>query len=155
MTISKAGLLSGLFGGILSGVVSFVAINSFSKSSQISSLGDAISVANTYIVFTTIIFVATTIFLAVAGLWFTYQFASSKELQTTHLMKELEERLVENKDDMGIKFIDAALKNADVSRHLQEKIENKIRQLLDEKKQNNSKENALVDSLQNSLGNNH
>ncbi|AYR25793.1 hypothetical protein RC54_19110 [Herbaspirillum rubrisubalbicans] len=92
-------------------------------------MSDAISIANTYIVFTTIIFVAITVFLAVAGLWFTQQFATSKETQIHHLILDIQAKLKENKDDFGVKMVNAAFENPDVSRHIQTKLEEKLNQL--------------------------
>lgn len=140
MSVRRAGILSGLFGGVLSGITTFVLINGNTKNVWQPATSDAISIANTYIVFTTIIFVATTIFLAVAGIWFTHQFASTKEAQTTNLMSEIEQRLRENKDDCGIKFIEKVINNPDVSRHIQNKIDEKIQQILEEKR--NAADNA-------------
>lgn len=94
---------------------------------------DVLSIANTYIVFTTIIFVGFSVLLVVGGIFFSHQFSQSKEEQTVHLFNEMEQLLKENKDDFGNKFIDKALENIDVKRYLETKLNEKFEQLKDEK----------------------
>lgn len=129
---SRAGFISGICGGLLSGAFTFAALNYFFSPGAVPTAADAIAIANTYIVFTTIIFVAITLFLTVAGLWFTQQFATSKELQIRHLISDIEAKLNDNTDDLGIKLVDKAFANSDVSRHVQSILETKLEQLLDQ-----------------------
>lgn len=91
--------------------------------------GDAISIANTYIVFTTIIFVGVTVVLAVAGYVFTQQFSASKQSQETHLLDELKEK-VKCDEGVGIALANAILENSDVKRHLQSTLRLKVDELL-------------------------
>ena len=72
------GLLGGLAGGVIGGVVAFTLINRFSATSLASGL-DAISIANTYIVYSTLMIAAVAVFLTMAGLIFTQHFAMEKE----------------------------------------------------------------------------
>ena len=132
-------LLAVLSVGFAGGFMAPVFIGWFSKA-RIDLASDAISIANTYIVFTTIIFVGFTVVLGVAGYVFTQQFSSSKEAQTNHLIKELEERL-RTDQGFGIAFIDKAMDNPDVIRHVSCKLEGKIKELLKEKS-NNKKQAA-------------
>jgi hypothetical protein len=72
------GLLGGLAGGVVAGVVAFTLINRFSSTS-LTSGADAISIANTYIVYSTLMIGAAAVFLTVPGLIFTQHFAMEKE----------------------------------------------------------------------------
>lgn len=94
---------------------------------------DPVAIANTYIVYTTIIFVGITIILALMGFVFTQQFSMAKEMQVNHLILEIEDGLKKNLNDRSIKLIDAALDNPDVQTHVAKKIESKFQQLMDEK----------------------
>lgn len=98
-----------------------------------ATLGDPVAIANTYIVFTTIIFVGITLVIGLMGFVFTQQFAMAKEMQVRHLIAEIEDELRNNLNDRSIKLIDAALDNPDVQAHVAKTIESKIKQLMDEK----------------------
>lgn len=133
-------LLTVSFAGGFLGAVLFGAFNAVT----VSTLGDAVSIANTYIVFTTIIFVGFTVVLGVAGYVFTQQFSTSKETQIEHLIKELEERL-RDEQDFGISFIEKVLDNKDVIRHANAKFEAKISQIIKDKyKQAQEEASALA-----------
>lgn len=92
-------------------------------------LTDAVSVANTFIIFTTLIFVGFTVILGVAGYIFTQQFATAKELQIRHLISELEEMLRKG-DSFGVTFIEQSMKNPDVVRRLETVLEEKVKSLI-------------------------
>ncbi len=104
------------------------------KSPPVITGSDAVAIANTYIVFTTIIFVAFTLVITLLGYVFTQQFAHTKEMHIKHLLNEVEEELKSNKNDQGIKFIDAAFENPDIQKHVENKINDKLTQLVNEKK---------------------
>ena len=108
---------------------------------------DAISIANSYIVFTTIIFVGFSVMLALAGFIITLQFSTAKEDQFTHLLRELGEKLKENEGDFGIQFINKSLENPDVKNYLSDKLNNKLNQLIKEKANNLLKEQTIIDGL--------
>jgi hypothetical protein len=108
---------------------------------------DAISMANTYIVFTTIIFVGVSLVLVIAGFIFTHQFSTAKENSMHHLFDELESLLKENKSDYGIKFIESCLKNSDVREHLNKKLLEKIDTLQPTKSTSASNGSSLNDLL--------
>lgn len=149
--ISKPGFFSGILGGLLAGAITFAALNYFATVVHHPAQSDAISIANTYIVFTTIIFVAITLFLAVAGLWFTQQFATSKEMQMKHLIAEIEAKLLANDDDMGVELINTAFGNAEVSQHVQGILESKVRQLVKEIGDQAKSEQAAAQKLSDKL----
>jgi len=95
--------------------------------------GDAISVANTYIVFTTFIFAGLAVFLTILGFVFAQQFANAKEVQSRQLFEEMRELLKVNRDEIGIKLLDIMLDNQDVVKHLEQKFDVKIDQIIKSK----------------------
>jgi len=99
------------------------------KAVVIGSPADAVSIANTYIVFTTIIFVGVTVILAVAGYVFTQQFSASKGSQEHQLLEELKEK-IKSDEKLGIALANSILENSDVKRHLNDLLESKIGQIL-------------------------
>jgi hypothetical protein len=108
---------------------------------------DAISIANTYIVFTTIIFVGFSVFLAIAGFIFTQQFSTSKEDQFTHLLREIGDKLKENENDFGIKFINKSFENPDVKNYVHDKLNKKLNQLIQDKANNLNNEQMIMKGL--------
>ncbi|WP_146680247.1 hypothetical protein [Oceanococcus atlanticus] len=96
---------------------------------------DAVGIANTYIVFTSLIFMGFTVVLALVGVIFAQQFSITKQTHVQHLFNELEGSLELNHDDTAVKLLDGALRNKDVQRHVARKLDEKIRQLLSEEKQ--------------------
>jgi hypothetical protein len=120
-------LLIGFAGGALSPWV----VGWFNGTIE-QSQSDAIAIANTYIIFTTLIFVGFTVVLALAGYALTQQFSASKETQEAHLCKELEEK-IRSDENIGIKLADAILDNPDVKRHLDGKIGSKLKELIEER----------------------
>jgi len=128
----------------IGGAFAFIFWSYFSNFSDYIKNIDAISLANTYIVFTTIIFVGFSVFLAIAGFIFTHQFSLSKESQIVHLLAEIKTQLKENKQDFAIKFIKVCLDNPDIKNYLNNKFEEKLIQLIEEKQQNfNSLQQAI------------
>lgn len=99
------------------------------KSVQVATPSDAVSIANTYIVFTTTIFVGVTVILAIAGYVFTQQFSASKHSQENQLLDELKEK-VKSDEHVGIALANAILDNPDVKRHLNETLLSKVDELL-------------------------
>jgi hypothetical protein len=114
------------------GFFAFVFINWLYKPVTITSASDAISIANTFIVFTTIIFVGFTVVLGIAGYVFTQQFSASKEAHEDRVIDDLKTRL---KDDEGlnIELIKAILENEAVKAHLTTTLESKVNQLVTDK----------------------
>ncbi len=117
-------LLIGFAGGCISPwVVSWI------KGVSVTTTGDAISIANTYIVFTTIIFVGFTVVLGVAGYVFTQHFSASKEMQENQIVSDLKLK-IKNDEKMGITILQSLLDNADVKSQLSDILEWKIDELL-------------------------
>lgn len=106
---------------------------SWIKSATVGTPSDAVAIANTYIVFTTIIFVGVTVILAIVGYVFTQQFSATKESQLGQLADELK-KTAKTDEDFGIKLINAMLENGDVKRHVDNKLQEKIKELILESK---------------------
>ena len=120
-----ASLLSGFAGGAL--------VHWFMNWWQATNVSpsDAVSIANTYIVFTTIIFVGITVVLAIAGYVLTQQLAANQETQEKQLIERLKEKL-KTDEKIGIALAEAILDNPDVKMHLEEKLESKLNELKQE-----------------------
>ncbi|SEQ61732.1 hypothetical protein, partial [Nitrosomonas ureae] len=84
---------------------------------------------NTYIVFTTIIFVGVTVILAIAGYVLAQQFSESREIQEDRLFAVLKEQ-IKNNEPVGIALANAILDNSDVKRHLEDKLVSKIDEII-------------------------
>jgi hypothetical protein len=115
------------------------------------SLSDAISIANTYIVFTTIIFVGTTLLLALLGYVFTQQFSEHKETQTQHLLSDLKEKFRED-SERAIDFVNVVLENRDVQRHIEEKFRAKLDELVNAKKVDADRHAEVMRQVKEQLG---
>lgn len=114
-------LLIGFFGGFIA--VPF--LNIF-EPIPVTELSNAVSIANTYIVFTTIIFVGFTVVLGVAGYIITQQISATQEAQENKILEELRTRVV-NEERLGISLINAILENIDVKTHLDNKLMSKVK----------------------------
>ena len=89
------------------------------------SVPDAIAIANTYIVFTTIIFVGFTVILGVMGYALTHQLSASRQSHEKDLFEGMKDKL-ESDENWGIDFSKAVLKNPDVLRHLEKVLSEKV-----------------------------
>lgn len=81
------------------------------------SPSDAVAIANTYIVFTTIIFVGITVVLGIVGYVFTQQLAITRKNHERQIFEELEQKIT-NDEATGVKLANAIFQNSDVARHL-------------------------------------
>ena len=116
-------LLIGFVGGAL-----YSCLQGWIKPTSVQG-SDAIAVANTYIVFTTIIFVGVTVILAIAGYIFTHKLSESQEAQETRIVENLIKDVQKN-EQLGIKLIEAVLGNGDVQRMLDGHILSKLEESL-------------------------
>ena len=114
------------------GFFAIIFINWLHKPVTIASVGDAVSIANTYIVFTTIIFVGFTVVLGIVGYVFTQQFSASKEAHEVRVIDDLKTRL---KDDeiLNLELIKAILENEAVKSHLTRTLESKVSEVVTDK----------------------
>ena len=93
---------------------------------------DAISIANTYIVFTTIIFVGITAIITVVGYRFAQQFAASKDAQETQIFDDLRTHLKDD-EEIGLRILKNLLENRDVKSHLMDVLDAKVNELIRQK----------------------
>ena len=119
--------LAGFAGGFLSPwIVGWI------KGVSVDTPSDAFAIANTYIVFTTIIFVGVTVLLAIAGYVITQQFSAAKSAHEYEIIEELIDG-VRSDEELGVRILEALLENPDVVEHLQMLITNKVNELVNEK----------------------
>ncbi|QBQ53070.1 hypothetical protein [Nitrosococcus wardiae] len=114
------------------------------KNATVQSPSNAIAIANTYIVFTTIIFVGITVVLAIAGYVFMQQFSASKESLEKQITEELQEK-IQSDEGCGIKLANSILENPDVKRHLKIKLISKVEQLIQERIEDNQVTATKID----------
>lgn len=96
------------------------------------NLADAVTIANTYIVFTTFMFVGFTVVLGLAGYAFAQQFSKTKEAHEINLINELKVRLKED-DILALELTSAIMENEAVNSKVAEKLESKAIQLFNDK----------------------
>lgn len=116
-------LLIGLSGGAVAPW--FVA---WWRAADVSTV-DPIAIANTFIVFTTIIFVGITVIIAVVSYVVTAQLAATSEMQERQLLEKLKGRLVTD-EKLGTSLATAILDNPDVQRFLEKRLEMKLNELV-------------------------
>ena len=92
---------------------------------------DAVSIANTYIVFTTIIFVGITVILGIAGYIFTQKLSESQASQENRIVENLIKDVQKN-ETLGIRLVQTILENGDVQRFFNDQIRSKIEESLKE-----------------------
>ncbi|MFW3897676.1 hypothetical protein [Pseudomonas bharatica] len=102
------------------------------KGVSVGSASDAYAIANTYIVFTTIIFVGITVLLAIAGYVITQQFSAAKIAHEMQIIEELKERLA-TEERLGITLVNAILENREVTQHVRTLLEQKVDALIKER----------------------
>lgn len=117
-------LVLGFAGGFLSLVFVY-----WSKPLWATVAIDGVAIANTYIVFTTFLFVGFTVLLAVAGILFAQEFSRSKE---SHLLEALEHMCggIHKDEKLSTKLVESILGSVEGRRFLEEKLESKIDELI-------------------------
>jgi len=109
------------------GFIAVVFIGLFSP--RAVSAPDALSIANTYIVFTSFIFVGFTVVLGLAGYVFTQQFTSHRMAQESQAIEDLTERL-KSDDALAIKLLSVMLENREVQDKLDTSLRAKVAEVL-------------------------
>lgn len=129
-----ASFLAGLLGGLAIVLLAHPIAALFQKDNLLlsaSSGSDVIAVANTYIVFTTFIFVLITIIVTGTGIWFSKWFGLSKDHEIRENMRELFECL-ESDDALAQKFVKNLFENRAISdllhKLVQVRVEDEIRE---------------------------
>jgi hypothetical protein len=122
------GLLGGLAGGVIGGVVAFTLINRFSATSLANGV-DAISIANTYIVYSTLMIAAVAVFLTMAGLIFTQHFAMEKERHVADAFAALVAEMA-RANGCAVAVVKEVMKNAEVVQHFEDQVKEKLREVM-------------------------
>lgn len=117
-----------LFAGFCGGAMAPWVVGWF-RAATVVAPADAVAIANTYIVFTTLIFVGVTVLLAVAGYVFTQHFSATKHSQEREILDELKDR-ISTDEQLGVKLANAMLENSDVKRHLRRVLFIKVQELI-------------------------
>lgn len=127
------------------------------KGVQVNTPSDAVAIANTYIVFTTIIFVGTTVLLAIAGYVITQHFSAAKAAHESQIINEIAEK-AKTEEMLGINMINSILENPDVKEHVNKLLRDKLKEMLSAKKADNQgvmdqamKEDQLLTDLADQL----
>jgi hypothetical protein len=95
------------------------------RSAVIPNGSDVISVANTYIVFITFIFVVITIFITGIGLYFTKWFGITKDREIRESMMEFFQK-IDSDEKFAISFVKMLLENKIVSTNIQKIIAERV-----------------------------
>lgn len=128
------GLLGGLVGGLIGGLIAFAIINHTGRLATVSA-SDAISIANTYIVYTTFVIAAVALLLTIAGLIFTQHFAVEKEAHIAHAFSSVLD-VVRANDEKAVILVQQAMENPRVVEYVSEALQAKIHQEVDAWKAN-------------------
>lgn len=128
------GFVGGVVGGLIGGLVAFAIVNHFGRLAAVSS-SDAVSIANTYIVYTTFVIASVALLLTIAGLIFTQHFAVEKEMHIAHAFSCVLE-LVRSDDEKAIELVKHAMENPGVVQHVSEALQVKLQQEIDARRSN-------------------
>jgi len=120
-----AAFVAGLLGGTFI-ILSFFyiypnTVSSVYDNHQLLRLGakiDVISIANTYIVFTTFIFVTFTILMGALGMWFAKWFSVTKEKEIRENMRDFF-KAIDSDSVLAEKFVKGLLEREEISDRLQ------------------------------------
>lgn len=126
------GLLGGFCGGIAGSIVAFTAINRWSTPLTVAS-SDAVSIANTYIVYTTFVIAAVAAVLAIAGMIFSEHFAMEKDSHIENAFKALISQLATD-EEKAVKFVKELMKNPGVVQSVSDSVEEKLSEIVARRK---------------------
>lgn len=119
----------GFIGGCLSPLILSKIQFLFGKPQEPLGISDTISIANTYIVFTTFIFTAIAIIVAIASYIFSQEAAKSRQIQEQTLFSDLIKSCTE-RPEQGKDLISKLLENENVIEHFEKKLNDKIDDIL-------------------------
>lgn len=138
------GFVGGVVGGLIGGLIAFAIVNHFGRLAVVST-SDAVSIANTYIVYTTFVIASVALLLTIAGLIFTQHFAVEKEMHIAHAFSCVLE-LVRSDDEKAIELVSHAMENPGVVQHVSEALQTKLQQEIDARRANaGARVNAALD----------
>lgn len=133
------------------------------KSTVVPTPANAITIANTYIVFITVIFIGVTVVLAIVGYVFTQEFSTRKDMQVSQLFSDLKQ-LISTDEEKARKFVEAILENKASVSLIDDMLISKIKELRSSinndsgfggQKGDITPESLGVQLLQNADGENH
>jgi len=134
-------LLIGFCGGFLSWA--FIA---WARPIWANEALDGISTANTYIVFTSFIFVAFTVFLAIAGFVFTQQFSQNREMHISDALDHIKNTIIKD-ERTATSLVTAILESPDGKRFLKEMLESKVQELIQERSRSLAQQAQVAERL--------
>ena len=138
-------IFSVIFVGFVGGAFSPFFVGWF-KANRATSYTDAISSANTYIVFVTLIFIIVTVLVTIAAYIFSTQIVHSKLSMERDFVEEIAEKL-NHDDEWSIELAKTILENRYITEHISEAIEKKVSELCGEHKTNSSVSQEDVSSI--------
>lgn len=122
------GLIGGVVGGLMGGLAAVAAIN---YCTRVAALGNAdpVSIANTYIVYTTFVIAAVAVFLTIAGLIFTQHFAMEKQTHVAHAFEALVNDLC-SANGKAVELIKEVMKHPEVVQHMDDSVKGKLAEVV-------------------------
>lgn len=123
------GLIGGVLGGGVGGFLTVIALNYFSSVTPVPDMANAVAVANTYIVYTTFLITVVAVGLAFGGIIFTRQFSMDKQAHVAHAYDALVAE-IEASNGKAVQIIEEVMKNPDVVQHFDERVTEKLREVL-------------------------
>lgn len=120
-----------LFIGFIGGCLNPMFLSLFNKT-EIGSLDQAISIANTYIVFTTIFFVGITVLLSIGSYVISQQLAVNRKQLEKEANQQLLKR-IQYSEGLATQILDQVFNNIDFRNNLEEKVQTHLEQALQHK----------------------
>lgn len=118
-------------GGVSGVFVTAISIYFLCKNDALNHT-EVAGVANTFIVFTTLIFIGITVILTSSGFIFMQQFSESKEKMHSVLVEEMK-KSIRSGENTAVEFLTAALEHPDARKYMEAAIEEKINTNLKQK----------------------
>ncbi len=124
----------GIFIGSLSTLIFIVGINIYAQATIIQNINasNAISIANTYIVLVTLLFIIWTILITVYTIWFSKWFSREQLKEIKDNLKFISKKLKKD-DDVREWFILEIIRDETFEKHFDSKISELLDQILQEK----------------------
>lgn len=127
--------LAGLLGGMFIILLAHPIVKLFQANNPLlnpESGSDVIAVANTYIVFTTFIFVLITIIVTGGGIWFSKWFGLSKDQEIRENMRELFE-CIDSDDALAQNFVKRLFEHREIADLLHQLVQARVQDEIKER----------------------
>jgi len=131
-----AAFIAGLLGGMLIMLLGHPITKLFQSSNPLlgaNNASEVISVANTYIVFTTFIFVLITILVTGAGIWFSKWFSITKEKEIRENMRDFFEA-IDGDSKLSGKFVKELFEHREISDLLHKLVQARVEEEINARK---------------------